>query len=222
MFFAMDNPVKDIPRVVHLLTQSPPSIQRATIDSYFTPDASFTHPFCRTGKWPNSRLLVAFIYRWYKIMSPTIDITVQSVAFDETNLILYASVFQIFRIWWIPCYYAPVHLTCVLRLEQNPRDGKYYIKAQDDLYAVDQWIRFLLPGGWVLVYMYQFWATVFCVLGVVVLRPVSWAEERYGFGEGMGKGGIEWERRKKSWEMMDERTADEVVENTELRGRILG
>ena len=75
----MENPTKEIADVIHLLTQSPPSTQRQTIDKYFTSDASFTHPFCRTGKWPNSRLLVQIIYRWYKIMSPNIDITVQSV-----------------------------------------------------------------------------------------------------------------------------------------------
>ena len=75
----MENPVNEIAGVIHLLTQSPPSTQRQTIEKYFTPNASFTHPFCRTGKWPNSRLLVQIIYRWYKIMSPSIDITVQSV-----------------------------------------------------------------------------------------------------------------------------------------------
>lgn len=75
----MDNPVEEIANVIHLLTQSPPSTQRQTIEKYFTANASFTHPFCRTGRWPNSRVLVGLIYRWYKIMSPSIDITVQSV-----------------------------------------------------------------------------------------------------------------------------------------------
>jgi hypothetical protein len=71
--------VKEIPGVIHLLTQSPPSLQRAAIDKYFTIDAAFSHPFCRTWSFPNSRLLVAATYRWYKIMSPQIDLTVQSV-----------------------------------------------------------------------------------------------------------------------------------------------
>jgi hypothetical protein len=75
-----NNPtVKEIPGVIHLLTQSPPSIQEEAIETYFTPNASFTHPFCRTGSWSNSRWLVGKIYRWYKIMSPRIDMSVQSV-----------------------------------------------------------------------------------------------------------------------------------------------
>jgi len=71
--------VKEIPGIIHLLTQSPPSIQEEAIETYFTPNASFTHPFCRTGSWNNSRWLVGKIYRWYKIMSPRIDMSVQSV-----------------------------------------------------------------------------------------------------------------------------------------------
>jgi hypothetical protein len=73
------NAVKEIPAIIHLLTQSPPSLQRATIEKYFTPDAAFSHPFCRTWSRPNSRWLVQATYRWYKIMSPRIDLTVQSV-----------------------------------------------------------------------------------------------------------------------------------------------
>ncbi|KAF1939611.1 hypothetical protein EJ02DRAFT_446095 [Clathrospora elynae] len=181
----MENPVKEISGVIHLLTQSPPSIQHETIEKYFMPDASFTHPFCRTWSWPNSRLLVQMIYRWYKIMSPRIEITVQSVAFDEANLILYVQIFQIFRIWLIPFYYAPVKLTSVLTLTQNPShdpsSNKYYIVAQDDLYQVDQFVRFVAPGGWVLVWLWWALASFFCAVGTVLWAPVSWVEDNWGW-----------------------------------------
>lgn len=70
---------QDIPKVIHLLTQTPPHAQHDAVEKYFTPNASFTHPFCRTGKFSNSRLLILAIYRWYKIMSPRIDLRVNSV-----------------------------------------------------------------------------------------------------------------------------------------------
>ena len=70
---------KEISRVIHLLTQSPPSLQRATIERYFTPNAAFTHPICRTGSFEGSRWLIWCIYRWYKIMSPRIELEVDSV-----------------------------------------------------------------------------------------------------------------------------------------------
>jgi len=71
--------VKEVTKVIHLLTQTPPVTQRETIEKYFTPNASFTHPFCRTGSFQDSRFLIRAVYRWYKIMSPRIDLTVKSV-----------------------------------------------------------------------------------------------------------------------------------------------
>ncbi|KAL9614005.1 MAG: hypothetical protein Q9167_001485 [Letrouitia subvulpina] len=113
-------PVQEIPRVIHLLTQSPPSLQRATLEKYFTPSASFTHPFCRTGSFEGSRWLIWCIYRWYKIMSPRIELKVDGVAFDEKNLALYVSLHQTFRIFLVPFFAAHVYLTTVLKLVRLP------------------------------------------------------------------------------------------------------
>ncbi|KAH7080680.1 hypothetical protein FB567DRAFT_595021 [Paraphoma chrysanthemicola] len=202
----MENPVKEIPGIIHLLTQSPPSIQRETVETYFTPNASFTHPFCRTGSWSNSRWLIERIYRWYKIMSPRIEIDVESVAFDQRHLILYTTISQTFRLWPVPFYAAPVRLTAVLRLQYNRADHKYYIRSQEDLYQVDQFARFLLPGLWVLVMLWQFVAALMCVLGAVLGTPVSVVEEWYGWGSGNDKA-LEGQRRlgegKRDWKWLD-------------------
>ncbi|KAH7118851.1 hypothetical protein B0J11DRAFT_78175 [Dendryphion nanum] len=183
----MENPVKEISGVIHLLTQSPPSQQRDTIETYFLPNASFTHPFCRTGRWNNSRFLIHVIYRWYKIMSPRIDITVRSVAFDEANLLLYVNISQIFRIWAVPFYSAPVELVTVIKLKHSRVDDKYYIESQNDLYQVDQFVRFVWLGGWILVRMWQFCATFFCLLGAIILWPVSIVEEYVGVEPEFGR-----------------------------------
>src|SRR5690606_14935824 len=71
--------VAEIPHVIHLLTQSPPSAQQLTIEKYFTSSAEFTHPFCRTFSFEGSRWAVYKIYQAYKIMSPSIDLEVKSV-----------------------------------------------------------------------------------------------------------------------------------------------
>lgn len=126
------------------------------------------------------------------------------------------SIFQIFRIWLIPFYYAPVHLTSVLRLERNESDEKYYIASQDDLYAVDQWIRFIAPGGWILVHLWQFWATFFCALGAVALHPITLLEQRISGGE------TEWRLKRKQIGQLDGRSAAEVSQSTKLTGRIIG
>lgn len=75
----MDNPVEDIASVVHVLCQGSPKRQEEAINKYFTNDAEFTHPFCRTGSFNGSRASIHSIFRWYKIMSPRIDLSVNSV-----------------------------------------------------------------------------------------------------------------------------------------------
>ncbi|WPH01927.1 Hypothetical protein R9X50_00478100 [Acrodontium crateriforme] len=176
----MENPVEDITGVIHKLTQGSPHVQEKAINTYFTPNASFTHPFCRTGSFEGSRLLIHAIFRWYKILSPTIDLTVKSVAFDKTNLLLYVTISQVFSIWLIPFYRAPVTLTTVLQLHKPPHTSKYYIQSQNDLYQVDQFVRFVAPWGIgsTLVILWHLVATFFCVLGAVLFVPVTWVEQR--------------------------------------------
>ena len=78
------------------------------------------------------------IYRWYKILSPHIDLAVDGVgkcmslvgitsamvdentAFDEQNLRLYVSLHQNFKLWVVPFYNAPVKLVTVLQLTTDP------------------------------------------------------------------------------------------------------
>ncbi|KAH7336745.1 hypothetical protein BKA66DRAFT_479914 [Pyrenochaeta sp. MPI-SDFR-AT-0127] len=221
----MEDPAREIPAVIHLLTQSSPSVQRETIERYFTPNASFTHPFCRTGSWQispwlNSRWVVEMIYRWYKIMSPRIELTVQSVAFDKPNAILYVQIFQIFRIWLVPYYYAPVKLTSVLTLCHDPCNHLYYIESQHDLYQVDQFVKFLVPGAWVLVWLWQFWASFFCVIGAILGSPMSWVEENWGWGNQIGEEEVQVNQKK--WTVLDGRSDTEVLRGSELRGRIIG
>jgi hypothetical protein len=159
------------------------------------------------------------------------------IAFDEANLKLYVTIYQIFRIWLIPFYYAPVSFTTVLTLshQQSPLTlqtssltfsgrSKYYIKRQDDLYQVDQWIRFLLPGGWVLIWAWWAWSTFFCLLGCFILRPVTWIEENWGWGEGVGRESHSSLRLadKRAEIRVDGLSAEEVLRRTELRGKVFG
>ncbi|OAL32921.1 hypothetical protein AYO20_07712 [Fonsecaea nubica] len=60
------------------------------------------------------------IYRWYKILSPRIDVAVDGVAYDEKHLRLYVSIHQNFKLWVVPFYNAPVKLVTVLQLTTDP------------------------------------------------------------------------------------------------------
>lgn len=75
----MDNPTEDITQVVHTLCQGTPDQQTEAINTYFTPNASFTHPFCRTGSFDGSRNLIHAIYKWYKLLSPKVELNVNGI-----------------------------------------------------------------------------------------------------------------------------------------------
>jgi len=59
----------------------------------------------------------------------------------------------------------------------NPSDNKYYIQSQNDLYQVDEFIKFVMPPGWILVWAWQFWSTFFCLLGAAMLWPITLIEQ---------------------------------------------
>ncbi|KAF2767667.1 hypothetical protein EJ03DRAFT_315459 [Teratosphaeria nubilosa] len=198
----MDDPIADIEPVIRALTQGTPKEQEEAVNKYCTPDFAFTHPFCRTGSFQGSRLVYQYILRWYKIMSPQIDIHINSIAFDETNLILYVNCSQVFAIWFLPFHRSPVTLTTVLNLTRtNPAASPtarstYLITSQNDLYQVDQFVRFFAPWGIgdITILMWHAIATTFCVVLAFVFTPFSVLEQRAAEGKSgwVGKRFMEW------------------------------
>ncbi|EXM03657.1 hypothetical protein NOF04DRAFT_19812 [Fusarium oxysporum II5] len=196
----MEHPVKEIGGVIKSLTQGSPDVQESTLREYFLPNASFSHPYCRVpsiskGQIPlagglESIQLILAIYRWYRTLSPHIDLKVDSAAFDQKSGLLYVSIRQTFALWFIPLYKAPVKLVSVLQLTQlspesssedeGPMDSKprrqnprYYIASQEDLYPVNDCIQFLCPGlGPFLWTIWQLYSTWLCVMGSFLFLPV--------------------------------------------------
>lgn len=110
------------------------------------------------------------------------------LAYDETNLILYVNISQNFRLWIAPFYQAPVNLTTVLKLRKGD-DNKYYISSQDDLYQVDQFVRFGYPGILLAWIVHAWWAlaTLFCVIGALLFYPMTLLEEQWANEKKQGK-----------------------------------
>jgi len=100
-----------------------------------------------------------------------------ATAYDESNLILYINISQVFRIFIIPFYKAPVNLVTVLQLVHDKKESKYYIQSQDDLYQVNEFVKFFWPGGFLIVWAWQMFATFFCLLGAIALWPISYIEQ---------------------------------------------
>lgn len=97
----------------------------------------------------------------------------------------------------MPFYSAPVSLVTVLHLDYAPPSrsadtdddedakGKYYISAQNDLYQTNEFVRFFWPGGFLVVWLWQFVATLCCVLGAFVLSPFTAVQEYLHKGGGL-------------------------------------
>ncbi|KAK3688501.1 hypothetical protein B0T22DRAFT_440039 [Podospora appendiculata] len=236
----MEHPVKDIRGVVRALCQGTPEEQQEAVAKYFVPSAEFVHPFCRVPPFEgvrvplvgevNSRMLVLAIFKWYKILSPKIELEIESTVFDQRASLLYLTIAQTFSIWFLPFHKAPVRLVSVLHLEQQrqqstngthtplpnghhdddddnndepsyaevvagavpeksettttttsrPNGGGhahaprcYMIKKQEDLYQVNEFLKFVFsaPAGTVYAF-WQLFSTVFCVLGALLLSPL--------------------------------------------------
>jgi len=59
----------------------------------------------------------------------------------------------------------------------DKREAKYYIQSQNDLYQVNEFVKFFWPGGFLFVWAWQLFATLFCVLGAIALSPITYAEQ---------------------------------------------
>jgi hypothetical protein len=180
----MEDPLTDLPNLIHALAQSPPSFQKTLLETHFLPHASFSHPFVRTpsfdlGSGYNSRAVITRIYAWYKILSPRIALRVPSVAFDSGSGIAYATVVQQFGVWFVPFYNAEVELVVRLRLVHDRHWGKWFVVAQDDCYPVLEATKFLWLGIWRLVWIWQVLAALVCFVCAFFGAPASWLSEKY-------------------------------------------
>ena len=83
-----DEIVREIGDIITTLTTGTPQEQEDTLNTYFLRNASFTHPFCRVPSFSiksipivggiDSLAIILAIYRWYRTLSPKIDINVDS------------------------------------------------------------------------------------------------------------------------------------------------
>ncbi|KAK2032431.1 hypothetical protein LX32DRAFT_650040 [Colletotrichum zoysiae] len=199
----MDHPVKEIKTVIRDLVQGSPEKQLNALYSNFAEDAAFTHPFCHVPSFGNtqipflftinSRWFILMIYRWYRILSPNIDMEIESCVQDQKTNLLYVKMRQTFRLWFVPFYKAPVDFVVVLRLETRTLDAngnllprgygdsntvgnrqRQFIVSQEDHYQVGEWLKFLVPffGYWAW-HVWTLFATALCVVGAFVGYPLT-------------------------------------------------
>ncbi|KAJ6510612.1 argonaute-like protein [Mycena sanguinolenta] len=140
----MQNPVDEVGAAVSLLTAAvSPEIQKAAFSKYFAPDAGFRHPMCHVAPGPGSRDRILAIFQWYRIMSPNLKITTNSVVHDSANNTLLLDVVQEFHIRLSPFKPAPSRL--LVRLTLREVNGLQYIAFQEDFYHPDDFMALIVP-----------------------------------------------------------------------------
>ncbi|KAI7817184.1 hypothetical protein BC939DRAFT_466734 [Gamsiella multidivaricata] len=183
----MEHPVQEISSVIKGLTQGSPAEQKHVLETYFTTDAAFQHPFCHVPSFSNvsvplvgvvdSRWVIWMIYRWYKILSPRIALKVHAAVLDQRQQILYVQISQVFSLWFVPFYKSHVQLVSALHLSRTSDDSKYYIHKQEDLYQVNEFVKFVWPYGDIVLTIWQCFMALLCVVGALLLAPLTWAGE---------------------------------------------
>jgi len=184
----MEHPVKEIPQIIASLTVGSPHEQRLALETYFTPNAAFTHPLCRVPSFNdvsipligeiNSRWVLWMVYRWYKILSPKIVLDVHGSVLDQKQGLLYVNISQVFHIFLVPFYKSHVSLVTVLTLVHDENSKKYYIAKQEDHYQLNEFVKFFWPGGATFFYLWQLFATFVCIVGGLLGIPLTLFEEK--------------------------------------------
>ncbi|CAG8960751.1 hypothetical protein HYFRA_00002287 [Hymenoscyphus fraxineus] len=187
----MEHPKRQIPTIIHALTSGTPAEQKSTLDTYFLPSASFYHPLCRVPPFAHvqvplvgeldSRWVIWMIYRWYRILSPRIELVVEGAEFNQEMGVLFVEISQVFSLFFVPFAKSHVHLTTKLGLVKEKKDDKYYIAKQEDLYQFNEVVKFFWPGGDWTMRGWQVVTTVVCVLGALVFWPLTVFFERRNF-----------------------------------------
>ena len=175
--------VKDTNHIIHTLTESSPAEQQACILKYFTPNASFRHIICRVQHFDNlhlpflgelnSRWVIQQIYLWYKTLSPTVRVEIQSTVYDQKSQMVYISMHQYFSLFFERPfgYVGKIPLVTVLHLKKDDITDRFYIHSQEDHYQPEEFLKFFLPGGHYLVEWWQGFNAIACVVGALLLTP---------------------------------------------------
>ncbi|KIM44240.1 hypothetical protein M413DRAFT_443262 [Hebeloma cylindrosporum] len=141
----MENPVKEIVSIVQqLVATDSPNVQKAALETYMTPDVAFRHPVCVVESHANSRDTLLGIYQWARVLSPRVEIKVDSIVFDENRRVMYLESVQWFKLFFLPTIASPARL--ITRLTLREKNGLYYISQQEDFYHPEDFAALLVPA----------------------------------------------------------------------------
>jgi len=156
----MQHPGSEISTIVNLMCCAVnPEVQKQTILKYFTPNASFRHPICCVPSAPDSVHSILGIYQWYRILSPSIRLSVNRIVYDKVQGQIFLEVSQEFHIRFSP--FRPAASRLITHLSLVQKDDLYYISSQEDFYHPEDFLSLLVPPLVPVVYLLLRTGTIF-------------------------------------------------------------
>ncbi|KAH7919912.1 hypothetical protein BV22DRAFT_975862, partial [Leucogyrophana mollusca] len=140
----MQDPERELPLVLALLTSQSPDLLHKTVHRFYLPDASLSHPLCLVRPGPRSRERIEGVYQCYRILSPRTETHLNALFYDKERRVLFADVTQTFALRFSP-FKAPSRLIVRLVFEKNESDGLLYIREHEDWFHPMDLTNFLLP-----------------------------------------------------------------------------
>ncbi|QIW98128.1 hypothetical protein AMS68_003646 [Peltaster fructicola] len=169
----MDNPEAEIMDAIDLVAAAESAeTQLASIEKYFTPDASFLHPLCYVPSSAQSRARLAMIYQCYRGFIPRTSFKYNAVAWNEKSGTLFVDLIQYPELRLLDWFVVPaVPMRIYLHLRKE--DSKWRIDRQEDLIQPRS-LLLCIPSTrwwailfwWVCQVMGIFFAHVFAVTGL--------------------------------------------------------
>ncbi|CCG83620.1 Predicted protein [Taphrina deformans PYCC 5710] len=126
----MNNPELEIKAIVLALTESDDAAKhKATVDKYFSKDASFVHPLCTVESGPNSREELKNIYAVYKFFTRDIHIDIQKVTIDSNCTRAVIELEESLSASFLP-FLRVKNLKIISILDFERVDNRFFIKRQ--------------------------------------------------------------------------------------------
>jgi len=117
-----------------------------------------------------SRDYVLGVYQWYRVLSPSAYVEVDSCTYDAEQRVAYLNIRQFFQPFFSPFSPSPSQLLVRLHFSQSPSDGKYYIVSQDVFLEPEGIINMFLPPLSPFVTFLKHVATRICSLNAALFR----------------------------------------------------
>ncbi|KAF8530208.1 hypothetical protein BU17DRAFT_78822 [Hysterangium stoloniferum] len=139
----MDNPTQEFIGAVTAIAAASNAVEQAdAFNKIFVNNATFNHPLVKVTSGLNSRQRILALYQGYRILSPRVEITIQSFVESKAEQKIFLDIVQkLYLFGFIPG--APAKLVAEFTLVS--KNKKWFVKDQVDYYQPEELAKLTNP-----------------------------------------------------------------------------